>query len=90
MAEHARVLAPRQIDLLVAYLGGPVTQTVAAEIAPKCAASPPPLDGALARARWNGWGNGIEQRRFQPADMARPSAAEVPQLKLKWAFGLPG
>src|SRR5690348_10549713 len=90
MAEHARGLAPREIDLLVAYLSGPDTQAGAAKNAPSCGGPPPALDGALTRARWNGWGNGIEQRRFQRADMARLSAAEVPRLKLKWAFGLPG
>jgi len=90
MAEQARGLAQPQIDLLVGYLSGPAAQTVAATVAPRCAAPPPALDGALTRPHWNGWGNGIEQRRFQRADMARLSAAEVPQLKLKWAFGLPG
>ena len=90
MAKQARGLAPREIDLLVAYLSGPVAQIVPAKIAPQCAAPPPALDGALTRAHWIGWGNGIDQRRFQRADMARLSAAEVPQLKLKWAFGLPG
>ncbi len=36
---------------------------------------------------WNGWGVDVTQRRFQPAAMALLSAADVPRLKLKWAFG---
>ncbi|HET7527994.1 MAG TPA: PQQ-binding-like beta-propeller repeat protein [Burkholderiaceae bacterium] len=90
MVEQARGLAPHELDLLVAYLSSPVSQAVAATTTPHCAAAPPALDGAFTRAHWNGWGNGIEQRRFQRAEMARLSAAEVPQLKLKWAFGFPG
>ena len=91
MVEQARGLAPRELDLLAAYLGSPAAPVVAAAAtAVRCAAPPPALDGAFTRAHWNGWGNGIEQRRFQRAEMARLSAAEVPQLKLKWAFGFPG
>jgi hypothetical protein len=45
---------------------------------------------ALTRPHWNGWGVDIRQHRFQPADMARLADADVPKLKLKWAFGIPG
>src|SRR3954468_10100000 len=38
---------------------------------------------------WNGWGNGLANTRFQPADQAGITAAQVPALKLKWAFGFP-
>jgi polyvinyl alcohol dehydrogenase (cytochrome) len=36
---------------------------------------------------WNGWGNGIENMRYQKA--AWVQADNVSQLKLKWAFGIP-
>jgi polyvinyl alcohol dehydrogenase (cytochrome) len=90
MTEQARGLAPRELDLLVAYLSGPTAQTGAMAATPRCAAAPPVLNGAFTRPRWNGWGNGVEQSRFQPAEMARLSSSEVPQLKLKWAFGFEG
>lgn len=45
---------------------------------------------AAGRADWNGWGNGAENNRFQPAAVAGLTAASVPHLKLKWAFGYPG
>ncbi|MGA8707209.1 MAG: PQQ-binding-like beta-propeller repeat protein [Steroidobacteraceae bacterium] len=54
----------------------------------RCAANPP-LRG-LGGAAWNGWGNGLENHRFQPAASAGLTAATVPGLKLKWAFGYPG
>jgi polyvinyl alcohol dehydrogenase (cytochrome) len=38
---------------------------------------------------WNGWGAGPANTRFQPAEQAGITAAQVPNLKLKWAFGFP-
>lgn len=39
---------------------------------------------------WNGWGAGLENTRYQDAPSAGLSAADVPRLRLKWAFGFPG
>jgi polyvinyl alcohol dehydrogenase (cytochrome) len=39
---------------------------------------------------WNGFGQNPSNTRFQSAPAAGLSAADVPRLKLKWAFGLPG
>jgi polyvinyl alcohol dehydrogenase (cytochrome) len=39
---------------------------------------------------WNGWGAGVANARFQPANKGGLTAADVPKLKLKWAFGFPG
>jgi polyvinyl alcohol dehydrogenase (cytochrome) len=38
--------------------------------------------------QWNGWGNGVENLRFQP----KPgfTTAQVPRLKVKWAFSYVG
>jgi polyvinyl alcohol dehydrogenase (cytochrome) len=52
-----------------------------------CRTTPPVTDPATG-ARWNGWGAGVTNTRFQPQDQARLSAADVPKLKLKWAFGI--
>jgi polyvinyl alcohol dehydrogenase (cytochrome) len=43
-----------------------------------------------AKAGWNGWGNGLSNSRFQTVAGAGFKASDVPNLKLKWAFGLPG
>ena len=45
---------------------------------------------AAAAPAWNGFGQNASNTRFQSAAGARLSAADVPKLKLKWAFGLPG
>jgi len=46
-------------------------------------------ENPLAGPSWNGWG-GAENRRAQSAAMAGLSADDVPKLRLKWAFGIPG
>ncbi|HKV04795.1 MAG TPA: PQQ-binding-like beta-propeller repeat protein [Candidatus Acidoferrales bacterium] len=38
---------------------------------------------------WNGWGADLANTRFQPAGRAGLNAAQVPKLKLKWAFAFP-
>ena len=48
-----------------------------------------PLADPSASPHWNGWGVGITNTRFQPADQAGLTAAQVPKLTLKWAFGFP-
>src|SRR6185369_2997697 len=43
-----------------------------------------------ASASWNGWGAGGANTRFQDQKNAGIAPADVPKLKLKWAFGFPG
>ena len=45
-----------------------------------------PLTGPM----WNGWGANTQNTRYQNGAMAGFTAADVPKLKLKWAFGFPG
>ncbi len=53
----------------------------------KCSGPPPQsFDGPA----WNGWGADLENSRSQTAQAAGLTAAQVPKLKLKWAFGFPG
>lgn len=39
---------------------------------------------------WRGWGGNLSNTRFQDAASAGIAAADVPRLKVKWAFGMPG
>jgi polyvinyl alcohol dehydrogenase (cytochrome) len=48
-----------------------------------------PLADPSGGAVWNGWGPTIENTHFQPAPQAGVTAAQVPRLHLKWAFGFP-
>ena len=43
-----------------------------------------------AKAVWNGWSPSLANTRYQPGDMAGLSIAQVPKLKLKWAYGYDG
>ena len=54
----------------------------------RCSANPP-LRKAVHRSAWNGWGADSQNTRFQSEEAAGLSAAEMPRLKLRWAFGLP-
>jgi polyvinyl alcohol dehydrogenase (cytochrome) len=49
----------------------------------------PPLGELSAAPLWNGWGASLENTHFQSAEQAGLSAAQVPRLHLKWAFGFP-
>ena len=56
-----------------------------------CATDPGAAPGdPLAGPAWNGWGNGSSNARFQSAEAAGMTAEDVPNLRLKWAFGFPG
>ena len=62
---------------------------------PRDAASMPnrcgaPLALAMSGPQWNGWSPEPTQTRFQPAAVAGLTAQQVPQLRLKWAFAMPG
>jgi len=50
--------------------------------------STPPLSNPDAGSHWNGWGANIANTRFQTGQQAGLAPADVPKLKLKWAFGI--
>jgi len=91
MSVQGRGLASAQIDALSQFLTGrlPTKEQLPSE-AYCVAGSAPPFANALIAPHWNGWGADLAQHRFQPAPMAGLSAEQVPNLKLKWAFGIPG
>jgi polyvinyl alcohol dehydrogenase (cytochrome) len=45
---------------------------------------------AASGPQWAAWGHDASNTRFQNAAMAGIAAADIPRLKLKWAFGFPG
>jgi polyvinyl alcohol dehydrogenase (cytochrome) len=51
-----------------------------------CSASAPLADNG---PRWNGWGPDVTNTRFQPAAAGGITVDNIPNLKLKWAYGLP-
>ncbi len=90
MAAQGKGLSAAEMHAVAAFVTG---KTFGAEAAPAqqgMCASPAPFEHPFAGAYWNGWGAGLANLRMQPAAMAGLTAEQVPQLKLKWAFGFPG
>jgi polyvinyl alcohol dehydrogenase (cytochrome) len=55
-----------------------------------CRATPGEFANPLNGPLWNGWGVNPQNTRYQDRTAAGLAAADVPRLKLKWAFGFPG
>jgi polyvinyl alcohol dehydrogenase (cytochrome) len=89
MSQIGATLSADERKAVAAYLIGRMPGT-AADVdvnANRCQKSPPPL--RLAGSNWNGWsGYGTSNLRYQPYPGL--VAADVPKLKVKWAFAYPG
>jgi polyvinyl alcohol dehydrogenase (cytochrome) len=81
LREVAFYLGRRKVDI------GKITD---AKLMPNQCPGNSPIGNLSAKPLWNGWGNDISNDRFQPAKAAGLTAEQVPNLKLKWAFGFPG
>jgi polyvinyl alcohol dehydrogenase (cytochrome) len=93
MKDQAESLTNREKRDLSEYLARrPIPQPAAADVrkmANPCSSNPSLMDLAAVPS-WSGWGAGGNNARFQTERSAGLKAADVPKLKLKWAFGLPG
>lgn len=80
-------LTDAEIYGVVRYLTGksPVPQTASAPDPNPCKTNPPLQANG---PQWNGWGNGVENLRYQPNPGF--TAKEIPRLKVRWAFSYPG
>src|SRR6185437_5283343 len=79
---------PQERAALAAYLSGPSNQFAKSDIsAYTCKFVNPALD--LNATQWNGWGHSLSNDRFQSSQESGLNAANVHQLRLRWAFGFP-
>ena len=89
---HERTLTSIQAQRVAEFMAGRPLDSVdagdAKSMANQCTANPAMSDPAKGPA-WNGWGNDLSNTRAQTAAAARLTAADVPRLKVKWAFGIP-
>ncbi len=85
MKAQGSALTPEERLALAEYLAGRKVGDEA-PMAGRCAAAAPPL--SLDGPSFNGWGANLENWRFQTAPGL--TAADLPRLELKWAFGVPG
>jgi polyvinyl alcohol dehydrogenase (cytochrome) len=67
---------------------GSISRGHARDMPNQCKANPAMTDPSQGPS-WIGWGNGLANTRSQTAVAAGLTAADVPRLKLKWAFGYP-
>jgi polyvinyl alcohol dehydrogenase (cytochrome) len=91
MQAAATDLSTRERRLIAEFLGKRAFQDPAAGDVQKmtnACPSNPALGNLDAAQGWSGWG-GLTNARFQADRAAGLRAADVPKLKLKWAFGLP-
>ena len=87
MQSQAAGLKPEEIKQIATYLTGHEPGRVS-EPDPKAnmCKSSGPIE--LARGDWRSWGRDQDNSRYQPD--AGLTAADVPRLKVKWAFAYPG
>jgi len=84
MREQAKALTADERKTLAAYLGA-ANAKPASSTTGLCTDPATPID-LSAKSNWNGFGATITNTRFQQA--AGLTVAEIPRLKLKWAFSL--
>jgi polyvinyl alcohol dehydrogenase (cytochrome) len=91
MAEQGKALTPAESRSVAMFItGGKSFGASEAPVQGACAQPAPAFDKPFAGPYWNGWGVDAANRRMQTAAMAGLRADQVPQLKLKWAFGFAG
>jgi polyvinyl alcohol dehydrogenase (cytochrome) len=93
MKAYGATLTDDQRRMTATFLSGrplgSLTQGDAKDMPNRCASNPPMADPS-AGPSWNGWGGAsVANTRFQSVEAAGMTAADVPKLKLKWAFGYP-
>jgi len=69
------------------FLTGRAPAAAASQTSNRCAA-PTPTAAPTSGPAWTSWGNDASNSRFAP--QGGLTAADVPRLKLKWAFGFEG
>ena len=82
MKDQGALLSAAERIGVAEFLTGKINS--AAQQSKACAANP---SFSLTGTQWNGWGADLSNTRYQPAGL---TAAQVPNLKLKWAFAFPG
>jgi polyvinyl alcohol dehydrogenase (cytochrome) len=84
MKAQAAALTPLERQAIADFLVPRVTEIAEAMLPNQCPAAAKPL---ASLAGWNGWSPDLVNTRYQPDGGI--DAADIPSLKVKWAFGLP-
>ncbi len=90
MQAQAAVLTPEERRAVAEFASG--RRIGAKPLDPRLEAGRPcatalPMSDPSRGPGWNGWGNGIANTRSQTLERGGLTAADLPRLELKWAFG---
>ncbi len=89
MKIQGQALTPAERSAVAEYLTGRAVSAAAPVQFSKGLCGRAPAPPTLRPGQfWNGWGPDVTNARFQ-RDTGGLAAADVPQLELKWAFGVP-
>ena len=76
--------------IAVFVTGQPLGSLAPPATAPRCGDGGASFAVRPSAPGWNGWGAGPANNRYQPAAGAGLTAAQIPALQVKWAFGFAG
>ena len=81
---------PERIAVAEYLTGKPLASAWAGDASQFCQDNTWDIQAAKSQARWEGWGNGAANTRFQTHDAAGLNIEQVTTLDLAWAFAFPG
>ncbi len=81
-------LTPQERYAVGMFLSAPQPKAVPPPASGSCGTTAPTLRVSSSSPSWLGWSSSSDNWRFQDSRAAGITAADVPKLKLKWAFGL--
>ena len=89
MKSQTRGLSTQEMISLVVYIAPTGDAAAKPAFEKSCTANAPgKTDASASGGPWGGWSPSITNSRYQDAKAAGLAAADVPRLKLKWAFNL--
>jgi polyvinyl alcohol dehydrogenase (cytochrome) len=89
MKTQGAALTGAERDAVINFLGVPDKAAAAAPPPTAfCKVQKPFAAAKPSKAEWQGWGADLSNSRYADAATAGITGADVPKLKLKWAFGL--
>src|SRR6185295_15910086 len=88
MSTQGAALSPAERAAVALFLTGRAPVAAVANAPSNRCTSPTPTTDPTRGAAWISWGNDASNSRYAP--QGGLTAADVPKLKLKWAFGFEG
>lgn len=88
MKIQATGMSDSDMRAVAAFLTGREVAELKLDITENMCASNPPINNPSLKSSWNGWGPDVRNTRF--SENGGITRDDLPNLRLKWAYGLPG